>query len=142
MFNKLVTKENLTEVYHHLGQLDWEKKYTIIIKLFRKNRSLHQNKLYWVWLNVLEEHSNTGYRKEWFHAYYKAKFLGVNQYNLFGDVVYEQVSTTKLNSEEFNVYLEKINQHALETCNCLLPWPESPGYDQMVSQYNERSHNV
>jgi hypothetical protein len=97
----------------------------IWIKLapYNKRRTIDQNKLYWVWLTLLEE--ETGQPKEDIHAYFKKQFLSrvatINgkKETLIG-------STTELSTKEFTEYLEKVaNMAALPMedggFNCVLP---------------------
>jgi len=87
----------------------------------RKNRTIPQNALYWLWLTYLED--ETGQPKEDFHDYFKKKFL-IKILKLKGKkIITEKVvgSTTELNSFEFTNYLEKVKQMALIEFGVKLP---------------------
>ena len=70
-----------------------------------KRRTIDQNKLYWVWLTLIEE--ETDQLKEDIHAYFKKQFLSrVATINNKKETLIG--STTELNTKEFTEYLEKV----------------------------------
>ena len=88
----------------------------IRIRKWRKKRSLQQNALYWVWLQIIAR--ELGYDTEELHNSFRAMFL-IDRSKKIPLVR----STTVLNSTEFSQYLEKIERQANEL-GIKLPQPE------------------
>lgn len=109
-------------------------KYVVEIKQWRRMRTVRQNKLLWMWMHAIA--AETGHTPEEMHAYYKQLFLStVVVKDVNGDEVRVAAGTSTLNTEEFNKYLERVNQHALDFHNCALPWPDTFGWDSLVAMY-------
>lgn len=95
------------------------------IKPYRKNRSQAQNRTMWSWLHVLSEH--TGYDAEELHELFKARFLGVEARDVMWQQVFITKSTTKLTTQQFAEYLNKIEAVAAEM-GVRLPIPDDYAY--------------
>jgi len=111
------------------------KQIKITISLNRQIRSTNANSLYWKWMTILGDFM--GYSKEEVHFLFKKLFLADRMPVLSRDVfmAYLQaqegiLSTTKLNSKEMSVYMEKIREQAKEL-DCRLPLPDDVIYEDM-----------
>ena len=91
--------------------------YEITVKKWRKKRSLDQNALYWVWLQVIAK--DLGYDTEELHTSFKSMFLTDRSKKI--PLVR---STTALNTLEFIQYLKKVEKEADEL-GIILPHSES-----------------
>jgi hypothetical protein len=60
-----------------IKRLDWKYKYVVTIKRYRANRSLKQNKLYWVLITAIAD--NVGDDKKSIHLAYKKKLAPVGR---------------------------------------------------------------
>jgi len=78
----------------------------IEIKLFRKNRSSAQNRLYWLYLNLIA--SETGHIPEDLNKLFKSEFLPVEYKELYGKKIALLTSSKDLDTKEFTEYLNKI----------------------------------
>lgn len=78
---------------------------SIEIKKIRKIRSLNQNALYWMWLEIIS--NDLGYDREELHDTFKAMFLTDRSQK-----VPLVRSTSKLNKIQFGLYLDKIERIA------------------------------
>ena len=89
----------------------------VVVRKERSQRSNHQNNYYWgVVLPVLGDYF--GYESEEMHDALKMKFLRRGACDL------ETVkSTAKLNTAEFEEYLEKVRRWALSDYNIVVPLP-------------------
>jgi hypothetical protein len=97
-------------------------KLEVIVRKFRSKRSNNQNSYYWyVVLDTLHKH--TGHSDYDLHEMMKYKFLKVH-----GEMEYVK-STTKLNTAEFEVYLDKIRKWAEDKINCKINLPNEVDYD-------------
>jgi len=99
--------------YHHglfIKYLtDNEGKYIYITLDTRKpSRSLEQNRLYWLYLNIISE--ETGHDIEEIHEWAKGKFLSKGIKEIFGDKTRVKKSTTELNKSEFTEFLLDIER--------------------------------
>lgn len=108
-----------------ISGLNPNRTYSVEIKEYRKNRSMAQNRLYWMWVNMLAK--DIGYEPEELHETFKARFLGVEERMIFGAPAFIPRSTAKLNANEFTTYLEMIEQFSL-AMNIRLPHPEEYHY--------------
>ena len=92
------------------------------IKPYKKNRSTSQNRLYWMWLNFLSEH--TGSTPDELHQEMKVRFLGVEHIEVKGVHLILPKSTTTLTTKEFaTLILEPLESLAIEL-GCALPIPD------------------
>ncbi len=91
--------------------------YEIRIKKWRKKRSLSQNALYWVWLQIIAK--ELGYDTEELHTSFKSMFLTDRSKKI--PLVR---STTALNVLEFIQYLKKVEKESNEL-GIILPQPDS-----------------
>lgn len=87
-------------------------KYDVTIQRKTKNRTLQQNKFYWgAWLGVFEDWN--GDSKEEWHKRFKVAFLGVNKTMCMGVELVEPKSSANLTTEEFGVFLDKVEAFAI-----------------------------
>lgn len=104
------TNDSLTRVIGLLYKLNLTKPWEITIKLHQKKRNNEQNKLYWATLNDIAE--ATQYSAEVWHEYFKRKFIGLEEYEVMGEVVQKGISTTTLTVSEFADYVTRVQQFA------------------------------
>lgn len=94
----------------------------VVVKKWRKNRSLDQNAWYWgVILRLIADH--TGYDSNELHEIYKIRFLESREVDFEGTRYHIIKTTTKLSTVEFGEYLEKVIQHAAEL-EIVIPPPQ------------------
>ena len=128
------TWEKAFEFIDELQHLDWSKGYKIDVSKKKHTRSIPQNKLYWLYLQCLEQ--ETGTEKDWYHEYFNIKYLTAK----FGSVRGEQIkiypSTTQLTTAEFNQYLDKIVTWSATELNITLPDPHDKNYEHFIEYYS------
>jgi hypothetical protein len=91
---------------------------TVEVKKFRKNRTDQQNRYWWaVVIDILSKH--TGYEPEEMHDAIKIKFLPVEKAGLISGR-----STARLNTEEFNDLIERVQRWAAQDLQVYIPDPE------------------
>ena len=95
-----------------------------------ETRSTKQNKLYWMWLDVLTE---TGNSVGALHQYLAQEYLSPVAEDIQGSTVLIIKSTTTLTVKEFAAYLENVQQFA-DDLGCILPRPEELYLDSMMKQ--------
>ena len=96
-------------------------KFEVVIKEYKKKRSLAQNRLYWMWIPYLAKHF--GYTDDEMHDELKYAFIGENVYtNRKGVQRTKPKSTTKLKTKEMAEYLTKIEVLAVSN-DVILPMP-------------------
>lgn len=115
--------------------VDLKKTFVAIFEPVKKKRSLGQNSLLHLWMQVLE--GDTGTHHEVWKQYFKERFLSVYSDNCFGEEVKTVQGTHDLNTKEFTDFLDKIHQQAAEE-GYYLPWPEDAGYDDMILKYGNK----
>jgi hypothetical protein len=113
-------------------KVDLKKPFSAIFEPVKQKRSLPQNKLFHVWMQVLE--GDTGTSCEAWKQHYKELFLSKFLDNCFGKEVITVQGTSDLDSGEFSNFLEKVRQDALEN-GSYLPWPDELGYEEMIIKY-------
>ncbi len=90
----------------------------IVVRKQKSQRSLDQNSYYWgVVIEILRDHF--GYESEEMHEALKFKFLRTHE----GEALESVKSTAKLNTAEFEDYLERVRRWAITEYNCFIPLP-------------------
>jgi len=95
--------------------------YSIEITKYKKDRTASQNKLMWMWLGIIS--NDTGNEPDQLHEIFKLKFLGSETLSALGFKIERPKSTTKLSTQEFTDYLDKIEGLAI-SIGIRLPRPE------------------
>jgi hypothetical protein len=95
--------------------------YDITITKYKKDRTASQNKLMWMWLGIIS--NDTGESPENLHNIFKLRFLGTEKIQSMGYSIEIPKSTTKLTTQEFTDYLDKIEGLAL-SIDIRLPHPD------------------
>lgn len=110
-----------------LAAMSLEKPVKVEWETYRKNRSLNQNSLMWMWINQLADKvsDDTGHTPQEIHEYFKMSFLSPVITEIMGKTV-EIRTTTKLNTAEMHDYMERIYQWAVGQ-GYYLPLPEELG---------------
>ena len=93
----------------------------IRIEKYKKDRTTSQNKLMWLWLGIIS--NDTGESPENLHNIFKLRFLGTEKIQSMGYSIEIPKSTTKLTTQEFTDYLDKIEGLAL-SIDIRLPHPD------------------
>lgn len=115
-------KKRLYQVLRYLrGQ------YKVTIQRIRDGRSLNQNKYYWaVVVSILA--SELGYFKDEMHDILRRKFLGYTRLNpLSGAEEMFAKSTTDLNTQEMEEYMDNIRVWAISEMEIYIPMPNEFG---------------
>lgn len=99
----------------------------VVVRPYRRKRSLAQNRLYWWWLKQIADHINasqgTVFSDEEMHEWMKRKFLGAEVVELHGEKMEIRKSTRKLTTHQFTEYLEQIDWFCVEHLDLVLPRP-------------------
>jgi hypothetical protein len=110
------------QVNAHLTSLEGQR-IELILRKQKSQRSLNQNNYYHgVVIEILSNYC--GYEHDEMHEALKEKFLS-HQRDEKGLVKIR--STTKLNTADFEEFLEKIKRWAAIELNCYIPNPNMPG---------------
>lgn len=94
------------ECLDFIEKLDISKSWEIVVKPFKINRSTRQNRFMWAIYEQLEK--QTGTDKEYYHIYFKGRFLGAEDVEIMGEKKRITKSTTKLKKAEFAEYMTKV----------------------------------
>ena len=108
--------------------------YTLSPKKRIKRRSLDQNEWLWMVLTCLEKSSETGSSKEDFHDYYCTKFLR-RRIEVNGKETTVISGTSKLNTEKFNEFMEKIYADVATEYGMSLPHPTDLRWEAFKNEY-------
>jgi hypothetical protein len=87
-------------------KLDPDAPMEVVIKPYKRSRSLEQNDLYWRWLSLMGD--DLGYTKDEMHEEMMRQHLTPLSINTPAGIV-EVYSTKKLKVKEMSEYLNKIN---------------------------------
>lgn len=99
----------------------------VIIRPFKKNRTLAQNRLLWWWYKHIQRHIFES-RGEWYsdediHEWFKDEYLTTSVVEIGVKVKNVRKSTASLKVDEMTEYLEHIDQHCAENMQLFLPHP-------------------
>jgi hypothetical protein len=111
-----------------------EGEYRYEIKKNKPVRSISHNRYYRIVLQCIAGYS--GHTEDHLHEYYKKRF---NSFELLGEVIGE--STSNLDSTEFNLYIKKVKEHAIEFFGCRFLEPQDKDY-AMWEQMTKQSYNA
>lgn len=99
----------------------------VTIKEAKESRSDNQNRYYFgVVLKLISD--ETGNDVEDIHEYFKVKFLGLEKKEILGYEINVLMTTTKLNTKEFEEYLENIRRFASKELGIVIPEPNQVDY--------------
>lgn len=84
--------------------------FTVEVKTHKDQRSLEANRYYWQVLNQISEKATPHFTAEAYHEFFKRKFIGCIDLPM-GQVI--GMSTTKLNSTEFALYVTQVEAFAV-----------------------------
>lgn len=113
----------------HIKALCMDKPWQMELKPYKKNRSLSQNKLYFMWMKVIGD--EIGYTSEEMHAIMADKFLTTEFVEYAGNKIKRDKSTSRLNTKEFTEYLENIDRWSAGEMGIVLPSPSDLYYEAM-----------
>lgn len=124
-----VTRDNEVKqrCMEHIQALDGV--YRVTIEPYKKDRTNAQNRLMWMWLGIIAK--DTGNSAENLHEIFKLKFLSTERIQSLGYDIEIPKSTTKLTTQEFTDYLDKIEALAL-SIDIRLPHPTDLYYEAMT----------
>ena len=106
--------------------------YTLEIKKKVKKRTVDQNALMWLWFTCMED--ETGTLKQDFHDYYCKKFLRrIAVINGNEEIVVR--TTSKLNTAEMTVFLNKVQADAASEFGIRLPSPDDQYFNSFTNRY-------
>lgn len=116
-----------------------EKSYKFNLKVYREIRSLPQNRLYWLWLGIIEY--ETGNDKQYLHDIFREQFLGFEDFEVtypHSDVKRRLKSTTGLDTLKFSEYLDKIKLEINTGFpEITLPDPNDKEFDRIIDYYSD-----
>ena len=103
--------------------------YEVVIRKKDKKRTNRQNSFYWgPWLQTFVDWMGEK-DKDYLHKEFKVKFLGVEKSMCGGELLIEPKSSANLTTEEFSVFLDKVEALAM-TMGIILPPAEHHGVDR------------
>lgn len=124
--NQKVVLNNESRYSENLKGLEG-KEIELTIKEYKKERSRFQNRYYFgVVLKIIADY--TGHDVEELHEVLKVMFLSTKDVEMSGDIYSIPQSTTKLNTKEFEEYLERIRRWALMDLEVQIPLPNEVDY--------------
>lgn len=135
MILKILKPPDKDKVKTAIDDLNPDKQYVIEIKIKREQRSIDQNRLYWLWLNCLMD--ETGEHRDNLHEYFKSKFLGAKECRCFDTVFFIPQSTTAQDTKQFTDYLERVRQFAATELNITLPDPKDQYWEEFYNTYKD-----
>lgn len=94
----------------------------VLIRPYRKSRSLEQNSLLWAWYAVIAQ--ETGHDAEEIHEFCKHKFLPPVFVDMGGEVIETRRTTTKLKVGEMAEFMNAVHAWATTELGVILPLPE------------------
>lgn len=113
----------------------------VLIREFKKPRSLKQNRLLWLWLTCIEK--ETGNERNWLHDHYVDKFLVPETYTL-RDITGKAIKTmtrrahtSGLDTLNMKIFLDKVKLDAEEEFpGLVLLNPEDQNFKHFEEHYS------
>ena len=116
--------------------INLEKPLRVLVEPYKKNRSLAQNSLMWLWLNqmakTLQVEHGVKADSEGLKQYFQEKWLGYKAVWIDEERMYKRViGTSELNTAQFTEFLQQIEAYAASELGMTLPHPEDQYYEAM-----------
>ncbi|MCK4786855.1 MAG: recombination protein NinB [Desulfobacteraceae bacterium] len=116
----IITNEiDKDRVMGHIKALNIDKPWSVDIKLYKKNRSLAQNKLLWKYMGIIGD--ELGYDPQDCKDVICQKLLGTECKVVMGETITVIKGTSKLNTKEFAHFIEAIIRFAIGDLGIKLP---------------------
>jgi hypothetical protein len=115
---------------------DGKKAWEVTLRVWRKPRTINQNRLYWMWLTLLSD--ETGNDRDDLHDYFRRKYLPWSQKDVMGETMFLVSSTTKLDTKQFTDYLENIRREGSQL-GVYLPSPGDPAWPAFEEQVGPKT---
>ena len=117
-----------------------EKPIEVVMRPFKRNRSLAQNSTLHAWLTAIATAYEEAYGERIAPAawkeYLKRLYLGGESREVFGEVVTTTRSTASLSVGEFQDFLSAIDQWAVDQLQLFLP--RGPDYEDAMGRASEK----
>lgn len=137
--------EDIPKLVKHIWELSDDFKYGVSIKVLRKQRSISQNRLYRLWLNIIAE--ETGFDDDFMHDFFRDLFLKRTRRTIKGEKrSYTRIlkmSTTSLDTKQMYWYMEKIRMWCIEELSTdserpfSLPNPDDRHLEELLDRYED-----
>ncbi len=109
------------------------KRRDVAITLHREKRTIQQNRLYRLWLNLIAD--ETGNSADDLHEAFKVMFLGTKDFMIGGISAQAPVSTTALDTRQFTSFLEQMEAWITAELGIILPHPEDAYWSEFEQKY-------
>lgn len=131
----LIDEQRRQNAINHILKLPEGDKWEVVIREYKKKRTISQNNLMWMWLPYLADHF--GYTVDQMHEELKYAFIGEEAWtNRKGISRVRPISTTTLKVKEMAEYLTKIEVLA-GSFDIKLPTPHDREFALMIDSENE-----
>lgn len=137
MIGILASEQDRTKLQAHIASiaLDGKRRYKVSIAVWRKRRSVPQQKLYRWWLAYMK--NERGEDPVALDVALKMKHLGVEPVEVMGTKVQMVPHSSDLDTKQFSEFLTNVHQTVLDYYEVDLPWPDDFGWDQFLAKYEE-----
>ncbi len=111
----------------------------IEVSMKRKQRTLNQNALFHLWIQVIADHA--GYTSlEDCKRDVKRALLGMREdmNKITGETQMVDYQTSSMTTSELSSLMDKMKAWAQTDLGCYLPYFGDPGYEEMYQQYNRK----
>jgi hypothetical protein len=125
MYFVITSKEQRAKAAEYVAKLRANPIMIVEVKEYKKNRSTAQNRLLWMWYNIIAK--DQGNTPEELHEAMKVRVLGVERKVVAGQELIMPKSSTKLTTAEMTSFLEAIEALARQL-NIILPRPDDYMY--------------
>lgn len=135
IINNSIIWDNKDLAFKALGEKEGQV-VSVVIKKPGSKRSIMQNRYYWLILGMISDY--TGDDINYLHWCFRSKFLTSFKQNKISekDEAYTP-STTKLNTVQFEKYLENIRRWAILFIDLYIPKPNEVELDNIYVNYQE-----
>ena len=137
MIGLLLTESDRAKLQAHIASiaLDGKRRYKVSITVWRKRRSVPQQKLYRWWLAYMK--AERGEDPVALDIALKMKHLHLTPVTVMGTKVELVGHSSDLDTKEFSEFLTNAHQSVLDYYEVDLPWPDDFGWDQFLAKYED-----
>jgi hypothetical protein len=121
------TQDDKNKALNRISMLAMDKPWQVEIKVYKKNRSLAQNKLFWKYMGIIG--AELGYDNQDCKEVICQKLLGTECKVVMGETINIIKGTSKLNVKEFANFIEAIIRFAISDLGINLPTSDDLYYE-------------
>lgn len=139
---RIVTQRARATAATRVANLELEPVMEVVIKPYKKDRTLAQNSLMWMWFSIIRDalrDAGENYSKDDVHDFFVDEFLPTRAIKIRGETKVVQITTSRLKVKEFSEFLNNVDHHCGSEWGISLPHPDGVWQEAMGQRLRDVS---